>query len=83
MFKELTAATFAIALTLPAVALASDATMDADGDGAVSAEEFATAHPDAAEGTFEQIDTDADGALSEDEITAAKEAGVLTEEDAS
>ena len=76
MLKELTAATFAIALTLPAAALASDA-MDADGDGAVSAEEFAIAHPDAAEGTFEQIDTNADGTLAEDEIGAAREAGVL------
>ncbi len=76
MLKELTAATFAVALTLPAVALASDA-MDADGDGAVSAEEFAAAHPEAAEGTFEQIDTNADGALAEDEIGAAREAGIL------
>lgn len=76
MLKELTAATFAIALTLPAAALASDA-MDADGDGLVSAEEFAAANPDAAEGTFEQIDTNADGALADDEISAAREAGVL------
>lgn len=76
MLKELTAATFAIALTLPAAALASDS-MDADGDGAVSAEEFAAAHPEAAEGTFEQIDTNADGSLAEDEIGAAVEAGVL------
>ena len=76
MLKELTAATFAIALTLPAAALASD-TMDADGDGAVSAEEFTAAHPEAAEGTFEQIDTNADGALAEDEIGAAREAGIL------
>lgn len=76
MLKELTAATFAVALTLPAVALASDA-MDADGDGAVSAEEFSAAHPEAAEGTFEQIDTNADGALAEDEIGAAREAGIL------
>ena len=77
MLKELTAATFAIALTLPAAALAADS-MDADGDGAVSAEEFSAAHPDAAEGTFEQIDTNADGALDEDEISAAKEAGTLS-----
>ncbi|WP_299847158.1 EF-hand domain-containing protein [uncultured Roseovarius sp.] len=76
MLKELTAATFAIALTLPAAALASDA-MDADGDGLVSAEEFAAANPDAAEGTFEQIDTNADGALADDEISAARDAGVL------
>lgn len=78
MLKELTAATFAIALTLPAAALASEA-MDADGDGAVSAEEFAAAHPEAAAGTFEQVDTNADGALTEDEIGAAREAGVLPE----
>ncbi len=76
MLKELTAATFAISLTLPAAALAGDA-MDADGDGLVSAEEFTTAHPEAAEGTFEQVDTNADGALDEAEISAAKDAGVL------
>ncbi len=76
MLKELTAATFAIALTLPAAAMASEA-MDANGDGAVSAEEFSAAHPEAAEGTFEQIDANGDGALAEDEIGAAREAGIL------
>ncbi len=76
MFKELTAATFAIALTLPAAALATEA-MDADADGLVTAEEFAAAHPEAADGMFEQIDVNADGALAADEIDAAREAGVL------
>ncbi|SLN20524.1 hypothetical protein PEL8287_00850 [Roseovarius litorisediminis] len=76
MFKELTAATFALALTLPAAALASDS-MDADADGMVTADEFAAAHPDAPSGTFEQIDVNADGALADDEIAAAREAGIL------
>ena len=76
MFKHLTAASFAIALTLPAAALATDA-MDADADGLVTADEFAAAHPDAPAGMFEQIDANADGALADDEIAAAREIGVL------
>ena len=81
MLKELTAASFAIALTLPAAALAGDeAMMDADGDGMVTAAEFEAAHPEAEAGTFERIDTNADGALAEDEVAAAKEAGVLPSE---
>lgn len=73
MTKELTAATFAFALLMPAVALA----MDADGDGMVSMEEFQAAMPDAAEGTFEAADTDGDGMLTEDEVAAAKESGLI------
>lgn len=74
MFKTPTAATFALAIVLPGVALAE---MDANGDGAVTMSEFQEAYPDAEAGTFSALDTDADGALSEEEIAAAVEAGVL------
>ena len=76
MTKDLLATTFALALTLPAAALAQDA-MDADGDGMVTMTEFQDAMPDAKAGTFSQADTDGDGALSADEIAAAQEAGTL------
>lgn len=76
MTKELLATTFALALTLPAAALAQDA-MDADGDGMVTMSEFQDAMPDAEADTFSQVDTDADGALSAEEIAAAQEAGTL------
>lgn len=78
MTKEFIAATFALALTVPAAALAADS-MDANGDGAVTMSEFQAANPDADAATFTAIDTDADGALSEDEIAAAKEAGTLSD----
>lgn len=74
MFKTPIAATFALAIVLPGVALAE---MDANGDGAVTMSEFQEAYPDAEAGTFSALDTDADGALSEEEISAAVEAGVL------
>lgn len=76
MFKTTTAATFALAIALPGVALAE---LDANGDGAVTMSEFQEAYPDAEPGTFSALDTDADGALSEDEIAAAVDAGILPE----
>ena len=78
MTKEFIAASFALALTLPAAALASES-MDADGDGAVSMSEFQTAHPEADTAIFTAVDANADGVLTEDEIMAAKEAGTLPE----
>ena len=75
MTKTLSAATFALALTVPALAYAMDA--DTDGDGMVSMEEFQAAMPEAPTGTFEQLDSDADGMLSEEEIAAGQEAGIL------
>jgi len=79
MTKELLATTFALALTLPAAALAQDA-MDADGDGMVTMSEFQDAMPDAEADTFSMVDTNADGALSAEEIAAAQEAGTLPSE---
>ncbi len=60
MFKKMTVATFAIALALPVAALAPE-TMDANGNGLVTADECANA----------------DGALADDEISAAREVGAL------
>ena len=76
MTKELLATTFALALTLPAAALAQSA-MDTDGDGMVTMSEFQEAMPDAEEGLFSEADTDGDGALNADEVAAAQEAGIL------
>ena len=76
MLKKITVAGFAIALTLPAAAIAGEI-MDANGDGLVTADEFTTKFPDAPEGLFEQVDTNADGTLAADEISAAVDAGVL------
>lgn len=81
MTKELIAAGFVLALSLPGAALAADAaSLDADGDGVVSMSEFEAAMPEAEAGTFAQIDADADGALSEQEVADAVEAGVLPQE---
>lgn len=78
MTKDFVAATFAIALSLPAMALAGEfSAMDADGDGFVTMSEFQQAMPEATPETFTAVDADADGALSEDEVAAAVEAGIL------
>ncbi len=73
MTKELKVTLFALAMSVPAIALA----MDADGDGMVSPDEFQAVMPDAPEGTFETLDADGDGLLSEAEVQAGKEAGIL------
>lgn len=80
MTKEFVAASFALALSLPAVALAGEfSEMDADGDGYVTMSEFQEAVSDATPDMFTAVDADADGALSEDEVDAAKDAGILPE----
>lgn len=76
MFKKLTAASLALTFAMPAAVLAATA-LDADGDGAVSMEEFNAAMPDAGEVVFTEADTDGDGMLSADEVAAAREIGVL------
>jgi Ca2+-binding EF-hand superfamily protein len=82
MTKDFVAATFALALSLPAMALAGEfSTMDADGDGYVTMSEFQQAMPEATSDTFTMADANADGALSEDEVAAAVEAGVLPTSD--
>jgi hypothetical protein len=78
MTKDFVAATFALALGLPAMALAGEfSTMDADGDGYVTMSEFQQAMPEATSETFTTVDANADGALSQDEVAAAVDAGVI------
>lgn len=72
MFKKFTVATFVLALTLPVATFAMES-MDLDADGQGSADEFASAYPDALTGTFEQIDLNTDGALGVEGIAAARE----------
>ena len=69
-------ATLAATLALSGAAYAADMTeMDADGDGMLSAEEFAAAYPDAAPELFAAVDLNADGMIDADEFTAATESG--------
>ena len=77
MTKELKIAGLAMIFTMPLAAFA--ASMDADGDGAVTLSEFQAAMPDAEAGTFSIVDTNADGVLTEEEIASAQEAGTLPE----
>jgi len=82
MTKDLIAASLALALVLPVAGFAQDiATMDADGDGAVTMTEFQAALPDAEAGTFSQADANADGMLTTDEIADAQAQGVLPASD--
>lgn len=61
-------------------AFAAFSDMDANGDGALSVDEFATAFPDASTDAFAAIDVNADGGVTEEEYVAAVEAGVLPAE---
>jgi Ca2+-binding EF-hand superfamily protein len=82
MTKEFVAATFALALSLPVTAFASEfSAMDADGDGYVTMSEFQQAMPEATSDTFTAADANADGALSEEEVAAAVDAGLLPASD--
>lgn len=56
------------------------AEVDANGDGAISQDEFAAAYPEAGEEGWTQVDANADGQLTEDEHQAAVEAGLLPAE---
>lgn len=66
--------------TAGAAYAASFGDIDANGDGAVTQEEFAAAYPEAGEAAWTQADANADGQLSEDEHRAAVDAGVLPAE---
>jgi Ca2+-binding EF-hand superfamily protein len=56
---------------------ASFAEIDANGDGAISADEFAAAYPEVGQDAWTAADTNGDGMLTEDEHVAAVEAGTL------
>ena len=68
------------ACTLLAVpALAIEAEIDLDGDGAYSLSEVQTAMPDMTMDSFTVIDVNGDGLLDADEVAAAIQAGLLPE----
>ena len=79
MQKTLWTAIFASVLGLAGAHAAGFSAADANGDGAVSAEEFTAAYPDLGEEAWNAADTNADGSLSEKEHQAAIESGVLPE----
>lgn len=76
MTKNLKATILTALLLIPGFAFAA-MSMDADGDGAVSMQEFQAAMPDASPALFDDLDTNADGLLDETEVTEAQEAGIL------
>ncbi|MEM8872266.1 MAG: EF-hand domain-containing protein [Pseudomonadota bacterium] len=80
MRKSVLIAATAATFTLGTAAFAAFSDADANGDGALSPDEFAAAFPDISAETFASVDTDADGVLSEGEHVAAVEAGVLPAE---
>ncbi len=78
MFEKLTAATMALAVSLPSAALAFDAAdWDTDGDGMVSEQEYTVAITNWSKAAYSEADADGDGSLSMDEIDMALENGTL------
>lgn len=75
MFK--TAFATLAAIGLATTALAQEAEIDADGDGAYSYPELLVALPDLTEDEFTVMDGNGDGLLDEVEIAAATEAGLM------
>ncbi len=66
--------------TAGAAYAASFGDIDADGDGAVTQEEFAAAYLEAGEDAWTQADANGDGQLDMEEHQAAVDAGVLPAE---
>ncbi|HSG32912.1 MAG TPA: EF-hand domain-containing protein [Sphingomonadaceae bacterium] len=78
MIKNLSAAVAAGLLAASGVALAATFTeIDANGDGAVSKEEFMAAYPDVSDDVWNAVDVNGDDSVSEDELQAAADSGVL------
>ena len=69
-----TTATFTL-LAMPALAI--EAEIDLDGDGAYNLTEVQTAMPDMTFDSFNVIDANGDGLLDAEEVAAAIEAGLL------
>ena len=68
--------TAALALLVGQTAQAADiSTVDQNGDGVLSTEEFAAGFPDAAPDLFAAVDLDGNGLIDADEFTAATTAG--------
>lgn len=65
-------------LAASTVAMAQDVkAVDADGDGAITAEELMAAYPETNEDIFTAADTNGDGVLDMDELAAAQADGLI------
>ncbi|WP_299625932.1 hypothetical protein [uncultured Tateyamaria sp.] len=70
--------TFAVAMTLPALAMGQSASdLDVNGDGVLTIDEVQASFPDVTTDSFTAMDLNADGALDGNEIAAAQEAGLM------
>ena len=56
------------------------AELDTNADGAVTIDELQAVYPDMTAETFSAMDINEDGVLDADEITAAQEAGVISQD---
>ena len=75
-------AVFTVVLGLATAGMATAqglADLDADGNGTLSLAELQAVYPNLTEEGFTAIDTSADGAVDEAELTAAVDAGTLTQ----
>ncbi|WP_264210197.1 EF-hand domain-containing protein [Leisingera thetidis] len=75
----MTATAIAALMASPLAAKELAAELDADGNGTFSLEELQLAFPDLTAETFTTIDANADGEADAAEVSAAIEAGVLTQ----
>ena len=78
--KPLPIMVYAGAIAIAGMVLAADpgfTAADQNGDGLLSADEVATAMPDATPEAFSAADTDQSGTLTEAEFLAAIESGLL------
>lgn len=76
-WMTLIAATLGVAGAAGAAAFGE---VDANGDGAISQDEFVAAYPQVGADVWEQIDANGDGQLTEEEHQAAVDAGLLPAE---
>jgi hypothetical protein len=78
MFKKTFAVLVAGALGVAGAAYAATfADADANGDGALSQDEFMAAYPDAGDAGWTAADANGDGSVTEDELQAAIDAGAV------
>ncbi|MBY6055575.1 EF-hand domain-containing protein [Leisingera daeponensis] len=75
----MTATAVAALLASPLAAKDLAAELDADGNGTFSLEELQLAFPELTAETFATVDANADGEADAAEVSAAIEAGVLTQ----
>lgn len=64
-------------LAVPAGAMTN---LDANGDGVLTMAELQAIYPDVTEEQFVGADSDADGLINEEELAAAREAGLIPDD---